>query len=80
MSLVIIGVPFKGGIIHFNGYGPLKMVKISIWLLTKVFVWICKIVMGRKRKLKKVCCDRKILESNVVSPKLTIEKQNVVAP
>ncbi len=34
----------------------------SIWLLIKVFVWICKIAMGRRRKLKKVCCDRKVQE------------------
>ncbi len=35
--------------------------------------------MGRKRKLKKVCCDREVQEQNVVTLELAIKEQNVVA-
>jgi hypothetical protein len=35
--------------------------------------------MGRKRKLKKVCCDQEVQEQNVATPKLAIEEQNVTA-
>jgi hypothetical protein len=46
--------------------------------------------VDRKRKLKKVCCDRKVqeqnvdalelatMEQNIVASKLAIEKQNIV--
>jgi hypothetical protein len=35
----------------------LKKAKDSIWFFIKVFVWICRIAVDRKRKLKKVYCD-----------------------
>jgi hypothetical protein len=44
-----------------------KRPKVSIWLFTKVFIWICRIAMSRKRKLKKVCCDWEVQEQNVVA-------------
>ncbi len=33
--------------------------------------------MGRKKKLKKVCCDPKVQQQNVAPSKLTIGEQNV---
>jgi len=53
--------------------------KKSIWLFTKVFIWICKIAMDRKSKLKKVCCDREVQEQNVYALELATMEQNVVA-
>ncbi len=77
LSLAPIGAPFKGKTTHVYGSSPLEKVKKSIWLFIKVFVWIYRIAMGRKRKLKKVCYDWIVQEQNVVAPDLTIEKQNV---
>jgi hypothetical protein len=52
LSSILTSAPFKKKTIRFYGYGPLEKVKKSIWLFTKVFVWICSITMGRKNKLK----------------------------
>jgi hypothetical protein len=60
LSLAPTNAPFKGRIVHVYGFGPLEKVKKLIWLFIKVFVWICKISMGRKRKLKNVSCDPKV--------------------
>jgi hypothetical protein len=34
--------------------------------------------MGRKRNLKKVCCDSEVEEQNIVALEMAIEEQNVV--
>jgi len=49
------GVPFKEKIAHVYGSSPLEKVFKSILLFTKV--WICMIIMGIKKKLKKVGYD-----------------------
>ncbi len=77
LSSAPIRVPFKGKATCFYGFGPLKKVKKSIWLFTKVFVWIHQNSMGRKRKLKKACCDWEVQKQNVVTPKLAIKEQNL---
>jgi hypothetical protein len=60
LSSALANVPFKGRIVRVYGSSLLEKIKIIIWLFTKVFIWICKILMGRKKKLKKVCCDPKV--------------------
>jgi len=60
LSWVPNGAPFKGRTTRFFAFGLLKKEKNPIWLFTNVFVWICRIAMGRERKLKKVCCDQEV--------------------
>jgi hypothetical protein len=73
----LVGAPFKGRATHLFAFGLLQKAKDSIWLFIKVIVWICRIATGRKRKLKKVCCNWEVQEQNVGTPKLAIEEQNV---
>ncbi len=67
--------PFKVRATRFFAFGFLKKEKKSIWLFTKVFVWICRIAMGRKRKLKKVYYDQEVQEQNVVASELATKKK-----
>jgi hypothetical protein len=69
----------EGGAICFYGSTHLKKVKNWIWLYIKVLVWICRIAMGREKKLKKVCCDWKVRKQNLVTLELATKEQNVVA-
>ncbi len=59
------GVPFKEKIAHVYGSSPLEKVFKSILLFTKV--WICMIIMGIKKKLKKVGYDWEIQNWQVKS-------------
>jgi hypothetical protein len=43
-----------------------------MWLFIKVFVWICRIAMGGKRKLNKVYYDQEVQKQNIVALKLVI--------
>jgi hypothetical protein len=80
LSSTHVGAPLKGRTTHVYGYGLLQKLQISLWLFINVFVWICRIAMGRKRKLKKVYCEQEVQKQNVVALKLAIEEQNVASP
>ncbi len=69
----------EGGGVRFYGSTPLKKVKIWIWLYIKVLVWICRIAMGRKKKLKRVSCDWEVQKQNLVTLELATKEENVVA-
>jgi len=79
-SFVKVGA-FKKLVFVFLDFGRTCFIlfwifSISIWLFIEVFVWICRISIGRRRKLKKVCCDSEVQQKNVVASKLAIREQN----